>query len=426
MSRAVRRLVLDYQPLWVLMDLVLLALLVFMNWGWLFNVRSTSVVQWFVPVFSIFSGLLFAPKLPAWQALPISAGDRRRAMWWLWIGLPLIRAVLCMILPLAVLTPLKGVHATPEGIVSVMEMQLLAVIPMGAIFSGHGLIRRRFGVASGMVLVVPLFMVGALFSPLELSGSGALAGGAIAVVALAVGSYVLTDWFGAATARLFDPREGPAAAGTSATRHGARGWAALLPYAFSAIVLAVAVAVAINYSMVAMLGPGLAEHARRTLPGQMLMTVILLSAIGGQAAPYALRALRALPLGPEALTAVLQGFMLAVTLLPAGVMWWVLSATGFDTSKLPILLFGMLPIVALRLPVNFRVGVQVGMFVTMVPMIGLLFLPFAPWTSSPWFDAAMVLAAALVWLWTWWEMACGRAAYRVLPLGLARWRGGLN
>jgi hypothetical protein len=158
----------------------------------------------------------------------------------------------------------------------------------------------------------------------------------------------------------------------------------------------------------------------------MIMTLVLLSAIGGQAAPYALRAFRALPLGPAALTAVLQGFMLIVVLVPVGALWAVMRASGMQTSQVPVYIAGMVPIVALRLPVNFRVGVQAGTFVAILPAIGLVFLPLAAWSRSLWFEAAMAALTAAIWIWTWWELACGRAAYRVQPLGVARWRGGLN
>jgi hypothetical protein len=248
--------------------------------------------------------------------------------------------------------------------------------------------------------------------------------GAVAVLAGIAASYLLTDRIAAAAARLSERRG--ASSRSAASGPGARGWAAMLPYAFGAIVVAAAAAMVIDFSIVRLVGTGLAGNARRILPGQMVMVVVVLSAVGGQAAPFAVRALRALPVGPVVLTGMLQGFMAALVLAPTAVLWLVMRATDLDTSRLPVYLFGMIPLVALRLPVNFRVGVQIGTVAAVLPIVGLIFLPFAPWTRTASFDAAMILAAALILVWTWWELACGRAAYRVQPLGFMRWRGGLN
>jgi hypothetical protein len=329
-----------------------------------------------------------------------------------------------MAIPLAVLTPLKGVHATPGQIASLLELQLLAILPMGALFSATGPLRRRFGLAAGGMLVVPVFAVGVVLSTFELRDRAQLALVAVALLIAIAASYVWTDRIAVTAAGWLSDRS--QARPSWDWRSRPKGWAALGPYALGAVVLAVAATLAIDYSMVRMVGPSIPDNARRVLPSQMLMTVVLLSAIGGQAAPYALRALRVLPPGPAALTAVLQGFLLAILLAPLGVLWAVMRASDMETSKVPVYFAGMIPIVALRLPVNFRVGVQPGAFLAILPAVGLIFLPLAPWTSSLWFDAAMILTAAMIWIWTWWELAFARAAYRVQALGLTRWRGGLN
>src|SRR3569833_1109060 len=226
--------------------------------------------------------------------------------------------------------------------------------------------------------------MGAAFSAFQLNGPAQMIGAAVLIVVLAAASYALAGPVANAAEAAFSERsEAPS---RPPARGRVRGWPVLAPYALSAIILAVAAVMAIDYSMVKMMGPNIADHARRVLPSKMIMSAVLLSAIGGQAAPYALRALRVLPVGPVRLTLVLQGFLLAVVLAPVGVLVMVLRATGLDTSQVPIYFAGLILIVALRLPVNLRIGVQAGTFMAVLPAVGLVFLPFAPWTHGAWFN----------------------------------------
>lgn len=425
MSRAVRRLTLDYQPLWIALGMLATVLLGVMDWGWLFSVRNTQMIQWFVPLMGSFLGAQFMPKMPAWQALPVPASDRRRALWWIWIGLPLIRIVLSMLAAWVGLGFWKAVHATPLQIMGMLGGQLVMTVIVGTIFSGTFVLRRRYGVSGGIAVIIPLFLMAALASLFRFDTPAEIAGVWIGALALTLATWAAADRAGAIAARLSDRSEAAAKA-PSETGGGVRGWAAILPPLLGVMVAAVAVTVLINYSLLRAISPDIHEGVRRNLPGQFILTGIVLSAIGGQVAPYALRALRVLPIGPTTLTAVLQGFMLALLLIPVAAMWAVMRAMGMDTALVPAYLYAMVPIVALRLPVNLRTGIQIGAFISILPIFPLAFLRFAPWAQSPGFAALMLGLAIVLWVWSWWELAYARAAYRVQPIGLSRWRGGIN
>jgi len=136
--------------------------------------------------------------------------------------------------------------------------------------------------------------------------------------------------------------------------------------------------------------------------------------------PMSIRILGALPIGCLRLALILQGMIGTSAILIVGSLALLFTATHQDSTRLPAYFAVVLGLSSLRLPMQFRLGAQAALILTLtcVSLLPVLIL-IAP---SPVAVAAMV-ATVVGWIWTYWELSRGRHAYRQRPMVAARWRG---
>jgi hypothetical protein len=424
MSRNVRRLLLDVSPLWGTATAFAMLGVAGIDYALVAQPAGPGgATQFIAPWAAFFPSVMFAQKFPAWRALPLSSGERRRAQWWVWIGAPFGLLILIMA-AVTLALGLKGwICADPAAIAGGLAGQIIAAALLVATGVLARLLRGRLRSWSVLLVCAGMAAVAAGMTRMRDLDPGLLMAGGLVVLLLAAAAYLNASGLGAALDRTIAALE-PTALGSPDGAGWARGWAAMAPWALAVTAVTVAAAVAVTYSPSLLLGPAHAESARRGMPNQVALTLLMMTIILGAPIAQAIRTLRILPLSAAGLTMVLQGFMLAVATLTFAVLWALFRVTGVDTSRVGFFFFAAVPILALRLPLSFRLESWWSILATAAPLILVPFLQLVPGWNTPWFKVLELGLVALIWVWTWWELAYGRGAYRAPHPALTRWRGG--
>jgi hypothetical protein len=456
-SAHVRRLALDPNPLLQSRIGVLLWLVVgFIAALWM---TGKGAPNFMIVLSASAITLNFAVKMPVWKTLPVSRSDLARAQWgYLW-GRP-YAMVIIVTAGAAAVDALFGWLRVPstDGLAFLGgELILLCLVAVSQPLTA--LLAPWLG-APGAVLGfgVPFAVVLALGFRWTLDHGPAadrpemLAGGLIAI-AIALAAYGLSPWMPLAEPRFPGARKTEtdkkgAVARPAAERLAARpprragGYAvvgALLGRAAWIVPLLTVTAVAGGvWDLSGPWGAGLPlEHVSMLLP--MLGGIWAVGLVSSTSQ----RVLAGLPLGALARTAALQsvGFALQVpaAMLVIGLValtrphapstdWFLelglsmLGATAFAAAGLPAALrFGRMAPVLLAVTMTVA-GVAAGILAGLNSRTGSL----AGITADQWRSMAAGAGLALLlagWIWTWLEIAYGRAAYRQWTWGVVRWRG---
>ncbi len=385
------------------------------------NAMGFGLVIWpFIP-----SAVHFG-RFRAWPVLPVSRSDRRRAVWWVGVGLPLTWVILAMAGALVVVGLTAGVHAGSLRIAAALGAQVLAVTAAAAVFLLSTVLssmaRRRESlrplapwIAGGLACAV----LGATFLPSP-GPLIQLAAGAAALAASLM-AYAFADKIGEAVERFRRGLPSSAPERPDVRMGHARGWAAMAPMALAALALVGGAALAATFFSPVMLSPE--ARASGAGAGQSPLAIVLVAwAVGGGVAIRTIRPLRILPMGAVALTLVLQGFTLAVAAAAFAAVGAAQALAGFADPRLYIFAFTSIPVLALNLPLNFRFGGRRAVYLVAVPIVLVTLVHLIPTSAGPVVAAASVVFTAAFWVWTWWELARGRDAYQP-RLPIVRWRG---
>ena len=385
---------------------------------WLTEPDGHGMPMWFnAGLWAFLPSVGYFSRFALWRVLPVSSADRRRAQWWVWLGLPLAWVFLGMSGGLLALAPFGRVHASALAITAALGAQVLLEVALVAVFLIGASLRRRPGWRAAaplltVVLVIAVLGVALVRSPdrVVLAVMGGVA------LALALMAYAAADAIGRVLQGMGEAGEPAAAPAASEPGGRTRGWAAMWPYAAAAVGLAAGAGAAVGYWSPMVIRPS-------STPVQMIVLIMVIWAVGGSGALRAVRVLRALPVGPAALTVILQGFMLAATGACFAAIWGVFNLTGNDMAGASVFFVAAIPVLALQLPLNLRFGGPRAAWLALAPLVLITMVRLLPAAAWPLVTIAGLGLTAVVWGWTWWELAWGRAAYRQQPAGLARWRG---
>jgi hypothetical protein len=415
MRPGIRRLVLDIQPLWLVFVFAMggEVLLTDTLWlGWRTKTLSFLPAYWaaFAPA------VMFQAKMPTWRLLPLSRRQIGRALWWAGMGAPLIVLTACLLAPFVILSLLGQTHANGADVLALLAGQWTVCFIVGLSFLAVRLAWRRFGRLGLAIATVGLVAVSLTSTLARLTPTPALRFWMIAAGLAALGGAAVIYRIGALSI-LAAPLTPLAERTESKARlegKGATGWSALfLLYGRSALIGALCV-VATDL-IVRAVAP--ITHGFDT---STLIIAIFVTWIATAFIPMSIRNLGALPIGCLRLALVLQGMIGASAILTIGSLALLFTATHQDSARLPAYFVVVLGLSSLRLPMQFRLGAQSALILTLmcVSLLPVLIL-IAP---SPVMVAAMV-AAGVGWGWTYWELSRGRHAYRQRPMVAARWRG---
>jgi hypothetical protein len=359
------RLLKDVRPAWFVVASGVLLTLGALDGAWLYSPATWAGSLWFSgAVWAFLPSAPYLSKFRTWRVLPVSRLGRRQAQAWVALGLPLSWILLAMALALAIHAVVGGPQAAPPEIAKALGIQMLAMTAMAAIAVGVAQARR--------------LSLGAL--------------------------------------------RAAAKPGARNPAPGFPGWPALSPLVLASLAMAAASGVAVGFWPPSPGEPGPAGTAS-ALPSQSLVIVLVIWAIGGSTPVRSVRALRALPIGALGLTAVLQGFVLAVGACAFAGLWTVYTVRGAETDRLATLAWAAIPILSLRLPLDFRFGGPKVLWLTIAPIVLITLARLIPPAAQPTAGIAGLGLAALAWGWTWRELSSGRGAYRAQPVRPARWRG---
>lgn len=429
MNANVRRLVLDISPPWAAALLLLYLATGLFDWAVVDG--STRPGSWIGAIMAYFAPLMLSStKFAVWRVLPVPLRDRTRAQWWLGIGGPMLLMTGTMAIAALIAWATGGLRASWTHALAYLGGELAIGAVAACIMLGDLALRRRSGWRLAMLVVLPAYIAvigGSLWAPppegdadFVLIGAGALSLAAAGALYLLTGR-VTQEALGAAPPRTRPP-EAEAVLTIRAERLRLVGWASLAPHVLTLFGVAVIGVLAADWLLDGVM-------RGRNLPPDHVGTAVIAAIVTGAPAlmaPSIVRVLRSLPLGPAGLTLTLQGltavFTLAVFLI-VQLLSWSLDREG-PTSLAPMILAAV-PINASRLPLMFRLGPRLGAYLNMLPFIVLPVLAVIVSPTATLVAIDLALTAA-IWAWTWWELACGRAAYRAWTAGMVRWRGGFN
>jgi len=450
MSANIRRLVLDPAPvLQNLIGLVLWLVVGFMAAVWMSGHSIANLSMVFAASGVILS---FIVKMRIWETLPVSRAELGRAQWWCLWGRPyilitLVTAAAALIDAVFGWLRVGGLDVAAFLGGELALLGLMAVMPplmalLGRPFGTTGGL-LGFGIPLGVAMVLGFhWTVNAKLAPVR---SEMLWGGAVALGA-ALLAYPLSPWIPLAQPKFpgHRARSKPEADSVRPARAGMAGGGALFILFFQRQarmlpVLAIAVA-------------GLAWLARsEVLPDivpfdQLLLIVPMFGAIGViiLAAVISQRLLAGLPLSAMARTAALQGispaFQAILFALTLAAEVFARSGTPSKEWLVDLILAGLggMAFSALAGPATLRFGrtapaLLVAFLVVPMAMVTGVFVAMAIHPAVlywlPTRTMALVLAGALVallvtgWIWTYAELAYGRAAYRQWTGVPVSWRG---
>jgi hypothetical protein len=423
MSPAIFRLLKDVRPFWVLFSLLMVLTVAAIDGVVLTNPNQENWRLWLGGAIWLLAPTAAYPgRFTVWRALPVASVERHRAQWWACLGLPLTWVAIAMAGALIVARAAFGIRARALDVAAVAGSEVLAVTALVAAIQFGSALRRTWwlrGARTWFPLALACLVFGGRF--LRPPSAGLLAGMGGLTFLLALLAYAVADRIGEALDRLGRWAASRPGAHAPAHARAAKGWAAMAPTVLSAWIMSAASGSAICYSA------NLFMSGRTGLVGPdvglgQLMIVLLAWAIGGSGIPRTVRVLRGLPLGPATLTAVLQGFLASIAAAAFLAMWLVLRFTGGDTAQLSLFVVSIVPVLSLNLPLALHFGSRHFLALIVVPIVLVNLARLIPATAGPVILAGSALLTAALWVWTWWELARGRNAYRPLPR-LLRWRG---
>jgi len=448
MSPNVRRLVLDPTPwlqngiglgLWAMVGLITA---LWMSGG------SLNVMM----VFSASAVTLnYTLKTRAWQILPVSRAELGRTQWWYLWGRPVILLVLATALAWGVVTAGGWLKHDASSVLAFLgaEMTLVVLTGLAPVLTA---ILRRFGDAGYMAgIIVPFLsalMLGFRWTDRDTFMAlqpEMMTGGVIAAVAV-LALWPLSAWLPLALPKL--PSQARAAfVQPSAVAADTRltGWWALAAALSVRLGRVLAALLVLSVCVALVLRPG------GFMPGLFKLALLLQLVpliVAGLALVFlpmlSQRALAGLPVSAWTRTLVLHlaaalmqcpvfAAMLAVMALlqPDGLTADWLLGYGLTTLTASVM-------VALALPLALRFGqkgpamlialfsMPLGMSAALTASIGghdrtLFGLDPGPMLLVVGTGSALLLVTGLIW--TWAELAYGRAAYRYRPLYPLSWRG---
>ncbi|CAN5130693.1 hypothetical protein BH11PSE2_BH11PSE2_11450 [soil metagenome] len=437
MSANVRRMALDFSPLWSGFIGFAIFITMLADVTWLMGGSKQ------IPLTMLMAGAgalsMAAIKRPIWALLPVSREEIGRANWWLMLGGPLLIIVAGMLIPLAGAVLLGRLHAKPLAIAAVVSGQLALFGGFGCLLMTVGLVTRRFGLwgTTAYVLVGLSFAgVGLMYwrhltSVIEVQ---MLTAGLTCVV-IAAGLYLWAERLpmaitpGAASRRgrrtLRDPVETPYLPPLS--RNSSAG---LWGLDRSAILTVIAITGAGATAIV------VAVNLNQTLATLVPLYAPLIGYFLAMAYSMRLpvRVLRGLPISGARLAAMINLTGLVILLGVAGVLAGVTALVGMPPVGMAESLALCTAIYALSLPARLRfdprtvvavfIGLPTGVFPAIFAIAALAHHgPALFGRGEAIFLAIIAGALVLAWPWGYWEITRGRAAYRGRPLALARWRG---
>ncbi len=417
MSMAAIRLLRQIRPQGIAIAILAPVTLGLFDAVWLTEPNAPVVSNWFIGgIWAFLPSASYFSRFAVWRVMPVSSADRRRAQWWVWLGLPLAWVLVGMTGGILALAPFGRVHAGPLDITAALGAQIQMEVALASALLLGSSLRRHPGWRAAAPLMTVALMIAVIGGSLVrtpdrmvLTGVGGVA------LALALMAYAAADGIGRVL-RGIGEDGGIAASPPPGTSGRARGWAAMWPHVVGAMGLAAGAGAAVGYWSPMVIRPS-------STPVQMIVLIMVIWAVGGSGALRAMRVLRALPVGPAALTVILQGFMLAATGACFAAIWGVFSLTGNDMADALMLFVAAVPVLALQLPLNLRFGGPLATWLALAPLVLVTMVRLIPAAASPLVTIAAPGLTALVWGWTWWEMAWGRGAYRQQPAWTPRWRG---
>ena len=457
MSAYVRRLTLDPAPqlqTWVSLFLWLVVGLYAALW------MTGHGISALMMVFSASaSTLTFAVKVPVWRTLPLSRAALGRAQWWYLWGRPYIMAILTTAVAAAVVAILGDLHVGWADLAAFVgaEMSLLCLVavvhPLVSVlnraFGGYGSLAGfglPFGAALGLAF---MWGVGADFTAAR---PGMWLGGGVALAVALVG-YGLSPWMPLAQNRPLNFRDQlqemgrPDGAAAPVRRTPAGGLAVfseLFQRAARIVPLMTLLAGGGGFLGGRSVSGGLGSGA---LPlGDMLLFAPLMGAMGTMTVVSVVsqRVLAGLPLTAWSRTVALQATTLAVQLplalviVGAVVFFQPLTVSTQWLFGLLLAVLGSCVLPALALPATLRFGakgpvlIMLGGMVAAGAVVGLfvsLGRDAARLAALGEYGMGLILMAVFLvllcagWLWTWLEIAYGRAAYRQWTWIPMSWRG---
>lgn len=447
---AVRRLVLDPAPVmqtWVAYGLWLV--IAALAAGWMTGHGDANPMM----IFSAsVSTLTFVVKIKTWETLPVSRWELGRAQWWYLLGRPFLLATASTGLAAGIDAAFGWLHMAPADIAAFLAAELALLTLIGVAQPVGAALAPVFGAAGNLVaIMVPFVIAMALAFHWTLKDGffaargEMLTGGAIAL-GVAAAAYGLTPWIPLARNQLLArPGPRPVMAGKSASerptatasRPRAGGWALFLPLFTKGLQIVALCALAAG----ALALPQVRAIAARAMPSSdLLLFLPLIGAISAMTltttAPQ--RVLAGLPLSALNRTVPLVAVPPAVQLSLAAV---ILVAANVMTKgqldnhwlvQLGMSELGGLALAAASLPMTLRFGQKGPMMMVLVwiplgaisgVVTSLSMAHKAYGLVLPSTVVTLVVLLLASWLWTWWEIAYGRAIYRQWTWQPVSWRG---
>ena len=457
MSRNVRRLVFDPFPLWQT-GLSLFGWLVLgaVTALWAYKVKVASLTMIFAPAALAMS---FLQKIRIWQTLPVSRSELGQAQWWYLWGRSFVLACLTTGAAVAIDAGLGALHADWADIGAYLGGQITLLFLAGLMIPASSLARSLSGSgAAGLATIVVVFVTMGLAFHWSLDGSvfafrSQMAWGGGVSVVLALAAFLMSPWMPLAQPRTWTAGKASKAdnAPSPAQKADAKPASA---FRVTTFILGRLLRIVPLFALV------LGLLAVATMQGALkdivpvdvwLQFMPFFGGIGAMAitATVSQRVLAGLPLTAVQRTVALHGVapLLQVPLLAltvaAGV---VLQPAGRPSSglaegwlmSLGLMSLGAIFLSAIALPMFLRFG-QKAPFL----FIGVAAAPLGALTGMNMLRAigaghalgfamglgTLILAiffAVLVpicWVWTWLELAYGRAAYRQRITVFTTWRG---
>jgi len=422
------RLVLDIGPWFKVLFLFQLAIGFSLDLLWLSRPQFSPPAL--VGLFLGMTGVMSAPKVALWRILPVTRIEIDRARWWQMIAVPALLLALLLIVP-ALLMAAKGtLTTTPMDVVLAWGGQCAVAAAFTAYTVVLPLLARRFGRAGG-VLAFLLFLVIVRFSiffrqPNDNSTHSLFAAAALAAAAIAAILYALagrwpppaaSGWAQghglAANVNWWTETTGPAVRPSQPSH--VPPWIIFLTIQWPVTAFGLLGTAAYPLFMQWMTGDYHIRFANFAWAG--LMMPISALAYGGVAA---IRALRALPLSALRLTGWL--FLTQTGLMLLSLLVCEIVVTVWDGR--PVWMCLPLALPGLCIALLLRFGTKLIQVMVAIAIILLqIMLGLDRWLRPQTSLAATALVLGLCFAWTWWELAKGRNAYRLMPLQPFRWRG---
>ncbi len=452
MSRAVRRLVLDPFPLWqtgLSLFLWLGVGAMTMLWGW--KVHTPSLTMVFAPAALSMS---FVTKVRTWQTLPVSRSDLGLAQWGYMWGRSLCLAFIVTAVAVALDQGFGWLHAGWADIGAYFGGEITLIVLAGLMVPISGIARPLIGQGgAGMAtLVLALVALGLAFH-WSLDGTvsmfrAQMVTGGLMSMALMLVALPLSRWIPLAELRTISVGKATrgAAAPARARGNGARPASAfsLTAFIFGRLARIVPFFALVIGLLALVTTKGVMKDI---MPAEVwLQFMPFFGGVSAMAitATVSQRVLAGLPLTALQRTVALHGVSpllqapLLVLTLAAGAVLRPAGFAGAWPMTVGLMSLGSIFMSAIALPMFLRFG-QKAPFL----FIGVAAGPLGAVTGMSTATAMnaghglgpiqgleiLVLAAffailvPVAWVWTWLELAYGRAAYRQRLTAFTTWRG---